>query len=339
MSSSNIVKEYTRLGRIHSSVLSGLAPAIGAMVMGLDELGLILILFIIGIMTHIFGFTANEVIDLEIDKRSPDLKDKPLVKGTIARSGALTYLASSVILAYILTFIFFYLNPDDRSQLELVIPLIFLTISWIAIGAYDLVSKSFIGSDVFLALWPFFLVLFGGSIVTLDLSPILFIVAGLALMQLFIQNIMAGLKDIDHDRKGGGISTPLRFGVKIKSIRMKVPSKFQGYIIGLKFVYISLVFLPFIMEWIRVEPFQLILIIPPVVLTSYLTYLICRSQRFDRKKIIRYIGAHEILAYIIIPLLLINVIGIWFVLVLLILPIIWLRLFLQLMYGGDMPEI
>lgn len=339
MSSSNIVKEYARLGRIHSSVLSGLAPAIGAMVMGLDELVLILIIFLIGIMTHIFGFTANEVIDLEIDKRSPDLKDKPLVKGTITRSGALTYLASSIILAYILTFIFFYLNPDDRTQLELIIPLIFLTISWISIGAYDLVSKSFIGSDVFLALWPFFLVLFGGSIVTLDLTPILFIVAGLAFMQLFIQNIMAGLKDIDHDRKGGGISTPLRFGVKIKSIRMKVPSTFQGYIIGLKFVYLSLVFLPFIMEWIELDTFQLILIIVPVLLTSYLTYLICSTQRFDRKKIIRYIGGHEILAYIIIPLLLINTINLWHVTILIMLPVIWLRIFLQWMYGGIMPEI
>jgi hypothetical protein len=224
-------------------------------------------------------------------------------------------------------------------MLEITIPLIYLTLSWISIGAYDLVSKKFVGSDVLLSLWPFFLVMFGGSIITLDLDPIVYVIAGLAFMQLFIQNIMAGLKDIDHDKKGGGVSTSLRFGVKIKSMLMKIPTGFLVYIIGLKIIYISLIFLPFIMDWIETNTFQIILIIQPVFLTCFLTYLICRTQRFDRKKIIRYIGGHEILAYIIIPLMLIYVIGIWFTLALIILPIIWLRLFLQLMYGGDMPEI
>jgi 4-hydroxybenzoate polyprenyltransferase len=339
MTSSNIVIEYARLGRIHSSVLSGLAPAIGAMVMGLAEIKLIIILFIIGVLTHIFGFTANEIIDIEIDKKSPDLKNKPLVKGTISKSGALIFVISSLILAYIFAVIFFYLKSDDKSQMELIFPIILLTLSWLSIGAYDMVSKKMVGSDALLALWPFFLVLFGGSIISLELSPILYIVAGLAFMQLFIQNIMAGLKDIDHDKKGGGVSTPLRFGVKIKSLSMNVPLSFHGYILFLKIVYISLIFLPFVMEWVDAKPFQIILIMVPVILTSILTYLICRTQRFDREKIIKYIGGHEILAYTIIPLILVDVIGIWFVVALLMLPIIWLRVFLQLMYRGVLPEI
>lgn len=340
MSSSNIVREYARLGRLHSSVLSGLAPAIGAMVMGLEELLLLILLFTIGVMTHIFGFVANEYIDLELDKHSKALKNKPLVKGTITKKGALYYLSSAIVIAYVLTFIFIYLNSNDFGLIEILVPILLLSLSWVSIGLYDLVSKKIIGSDILLALWPFFLVLFGGSIISLELTPLLCIVAGLAFMQLLIQNIMAGLKDLEHDQKGGGISTPIRFGVKLTKNTLVVSKGFQAYIIGLKIIYIGLIFIPVRIDWVQWGPFQIVLIFQPIFITSYLTYLICRSHPFfNRQGIIRLIGAHEILAYSIIPLLIMYEIGLWPTLILLILPIIWLAIFLRWMYGGLMPEI
>ncbi len=339
MYASNIVREYARLGRIHSSILSGLAPVIGAMVMGLVEVWLLILLFLIGIMTHIFGFVANEYIDLDIDRHSTDLSEKPLVKGTISKKGAKSYMIGAIVVAYILTIILFFLGSFKFTILELLVPISFLTLSWVSIGAYDLVSKKYFGADILLALWPFFLCLFGGAVVSLELSPLLYVVAGLAFMQLLIQNIMAGLKDIDHDHKAGGVSTPIRMGVKIKHEQMEITPNFKAFINILKVFYLVLIFSPFIMGWLEWEWIQIILIIAFYSQTYYLSMLICHTQPFDRKQIIRHIGGHEIIAYSIIPVLLMHTIGIWHALVLIIVPVIWLAIFLRLLYGGLMPEI
>ncbi|MCK5561850.1 MAG: UbiA family prenyltransferase [Thermoplasmata archaeon] len=309
------------------------------MVMGLEELLLLILLFTIGIMTHIFGFVANEYIDLELDKHSKALKNKPLVKGTISKKSALFFLSSAIVIAYVLTFIFIYLNSNGFGLIELLVPILLLSLSWVSIGLYDLVSKKFIGSDILLALWPFFLVLFGGSIVTLDLIPILYIVAGLAFMQLLIQNIMAGLKDLEQDQKGGGISTPIRFGVKLNYEIMEIPKNFIAFLNILKVFYLILILLPFIMGWFSWATISFVFIIYLFGLSYYFFMSICHSQQFNRKQIIRYIGGHEIIAYSIIPAMLMDTIGPQRAFFLIILPIVWLAIFLIILYDRLMPEI
>ncbi len=70
------IREYAKLARVHSSVLSGLAPVLGAISVGVMELESLVILFFVGICTHIFGFVFNEYMDVDIDKRAKILKDK-----------------------------------------------------------------------------------------------------------------------------------------------------------------------------------------------------------------------------------------------------------------------
>ena len=43
-----------------------------------------LLLFIIGMIVNIGGQVHNDIIDYDIDKRSKELKERPLVKGTVS---------------------------------------------------------------------------------------------------------------------------------------------------------------------------------------------------------------------------------------------------------------
>ena len=78
---SNLISDYARLLRLPG--LGGLAtPAIfGAISAGIIELPLLAIIFLIGIFTVIYGFVLNDYADVEIDKLTSELYDRPLGQG------------------------------------------------------------------------------------------------------------------------------------------------------------------------------------------------------------------------------------------------------------------
>ena len=62
-------------------------------------------------------------------------------------------------------------------------------------------------------------------------------------------------------------------------------------------------------------------------------------KTFNREKIMRVIGFHEMFAFMVIPFLLLGYIGYIFALFLVFFPAIWLGIFLKIMYGRFMPAI
>ena len=60
---------------------------------------------------------------------------------------------------------------------------------------------------------------------------------------------------------------------------------------------------------------------------------------FNKEKIMRYIGFHEMFTFMTVPFLLIGFIGLTSVLFMVFLPVAWLGVFLFLLYGKLMPEI
>ena len=87
----NIIRIYLRLGRIHSAVLTGLAPAVAAAATGTSlSIYHYLELFLIGLLFHFYLFVYNELRDIAVDKTSEKLKGKPLVNGAIAIKSAKT---------------------------------------------------------------------------------------------------------------------------------------------------------------------------------------------------------------------------------------------------------
>ena len=83
-----MIREYLKIARSFNSFLTGIAPVMGAIAMGKFQLFHLFILFLIGFFGHTFGFVLNDIIDFEIDKRNKELKDRPLISGTISMAKA-----------------------------------------------------------------------------------------------------------------------------------------------------------------------------------------------------------------------------------------------------------
>ena len=179
------IKKYLRLGRIHSSVLTGVTPCVAAAATGVTlSIYHYLELFIIGILFHIFLFVYNELRDITIDKASDKLKGKPLVDGSVTVRNAKTIVILSIALALILTIVFF------RERAIILIPIILLTILFG--GLYDILGKRFLHADYFIATSIFLLAIYGGFSVTQNLSVLVYIICALAFIQMLTQNIVAG---------------------------------------------------------------------------------------------------------------------------------------------------
>jgi len=326
------IRTYLRLGRIHSSVLTGVTPCVVAAATG-DTLSIYhyIELFIIGIIFHIFLFVYNELRDLTIDKASDKLKGKPLVDGSVTVGRAKTIVILSIALTFILTIVFF------RERAIILIPIIFLTILFG--GLSDILGKRFPHADYFIATSIFLLAIYGGFSVTQNLSALVYIICALAFIQMLAQNIVAGLKDVDHDYLAGGISTPLRMGVKIKGKNILIPKKFIVYITILKIIHVMLILTPFIYRMISFETWQIIILLVLVVLTIFFMAQVITIKIFKREKIMRAIAFHEMFAFMVVPFILFSYIGIIGLLILVFFPVVWLGIFLILLYGKLMPVI
>ena len=328
----NTIKAYFRLGRIHSAVLTGLAPVVTAAATGLSlSIYHYVGLFLIGFLFHIFLFVYNEVRDINIDKASKDLKDKPLVDGSISETNAKIVVILSVALVFLFSITFFY------EQSLFLIP---LSLAALLFGAlYDALGKRVPHADYFIATMLCLVALYGSFSVESTLNIFVCIIALLAFSQMLINNIIAGLKDVDHDHLAGGLSTPLRMKVRVENNKFIVSKQFIVYILVLKTTHIALTFIPFYYAMMPFEIWQfyltfLVVIIAVVFMLRFLT-----MKTFDRVKLMRFIGFHEMFAFMVIPFLLYAFIGTVATIFLLFFPIFWLGVFLIFMYGKLMPGI
>jgi hypothetical protein len=84
---------------------------------------------------------------------------------------------------------------------------------------------------------------------------------------------------------------------------------------------------------------QFFIVLVLIVIAVFFMIRLLTMKIFNREKIMRTIGFHEIFAFMVIPFLLLDYIGYEATLVLIFLPVIWLGVFLVIMYGRLMPAI
>jgi len=104
---SRIIKEYAKLSSAHFALLTSIIPVSGALAMGETRFSHLLILFMIGLFAHIYGFAFNHYNDIKIDGLTPLLKERPLPSGTINKKHAALYIVTVLLLGFLLTFCFF----------------------------------------------------------------------------------------------------------------------------------------------------------------------------------------------------------------------------------------
>ncbi len=315
---SSIVK-YFRLIRFQTAAVTALTPVIGGMVMGQRNVFLLLILFFIGLLYHIYGFVLNEYIDIEIDKKSLDLKEKPLVSGAITKNTSLFIVLSACFSAIILTILFF----------PYVVTIALLLAAILSGAVYDIFGKKVLGSDFILAFGFFSLCLMGASTTSNDFTSLVYLVSSIYFVHIVFNNaVEGGIKDIIHDSIAGAQTLAIRLGVQVSNKKLKVTKKFIFFAVSIKCVFMVL----FVLLWIHPEVtilslyWYILLIVVSIFLILLMfssIYKFLYTTKFDRSVLKKMFSVHEISSYSLLVISLSPLIGSWAVVSLILLPLVW----------------
>lgn len=323
------LKEFAKLSRIQN-VGTSIIAVMGALTVkgiNLDFLDF-LMLFLMAAIINIGGQIINDIKDFEIDKNSKELQERPLVKGTISIKAAIIIVLICLVLLLFIAFLYF----------GGIIALIVLFSSMFFGYLYNVFSKKIPGSDVFLSISFALFFLYGAIVVTdnfqsfRDIGLITWIVAGMVLIHVQIQNsFQGGLKDAKNDRESGAKTLAVFLGVKVNT-KLYIPFSFKAICITLDILMIVLAIIPLLIFTFQYSIMQQVLLILAMIAMLYSAIKLLTMKTFDRKKIKSTLRNHEITRYVLVPIILLNIIGITWALFLILFPMIWLLFFNYLLY-------
>lgn len=322
------ISEYFVLLRFPG--LGGLAipPVIAALTVGNFDLFTLFLLFLLGAYSSIFGFVLNDFVDVEVDKKSEDLKKRPLVSGTISKQAAL-WICFTCIMLTMLTF-FFLFYGKEITYLRF-ISIICILVAWLLGSIYDVYGKKIFASDTLVALSVSFIFLTG--VFAVNKQPTLFtwIIFVLTFNNLFHMNaVEGGIKDADHDVLMDVNNIALRSGVTVDGTSLHIPFKFKLLAMMVRLSSIFLLFIPFLFFDEPYVLWQLIVLALASIGVLFFSVKLLSLTHFDRNIIRKYISIQSFLRYSLVPLMLLSIIGIIPALILIFLPILWYLVFTPL---------
>ena len=318
---------YARLLRIPG--IGGLAipPVIGAISVGVFDLYKLLLLFIIGALSALFGFILNDYVDIDVDKKCADLKDKPLVSGEISAKTTILICIFFVLISYLLIGILWYNQTIDHYRFN---ALLSVFIAGVLGVIYNFYGKKFAGSDFLVALAMGFMFLFGALSVGQP-NIITWIIFILTFNNLLHMNaIEGGIKDSDHDHMMGVKNIALGSGVKVHGYNITIPHVFKLFSLSIRSFTAILLFLPFIYFGYDYFIWQIIVLLLAIIGVYYLSIKLITIKQFNRDKIRKYIAGQAFLRYSLVPIMLISIIGFEKSIILIFFPIIWYIVFAPL---------
>jgi 4-hydroxybenzoate polyprenyltransferase len=325
-------REYIKLIRPYGILFLGFTPVFGAICNGEIRFVHLFLLLLIGLLGHIFVFVQNDYLDVEVDSHSKYVVQRPLISGTVSRSNARVLYLGSLLISFVLAGVFFF------SLLSIVL----LLSSFVLMTAYNKYSKRVMGMEYVLGAAVFLYGIYGASTVSDSISLFAIIISGVAFLQwVFSVGVSANLKDVEFDTKLGIRTTPVFFGVYAVGNQLKKPLSFQFYTYGLKLVHLFLVitlfFLGFSSQQLAGYPLPLLGVLVLAGLLLFTTWGILTTPLDKRNQMLRYEGAHEGLALLLIPFVLLSYLvdhfGLFFPVFLLLLFIAWPLLCLRFLFG------
>ena len=335
---SPIIKEYARLLRIPGLGGLSIAPAFGAISVGVLEIQQLSLLFLIGALAAIYGFVLNDYMDVKIDTLSKELHNRPLVKGTVSKNAALIICSLAFIMALIIIFMFFY-----GDYLSFYYGFMCIILSAIFGTLYNIYGKRIIGSDFLLALSEALLVLFGALMVVHDgaLTIFTWIIFILTFNQLLYMNaVEGGIKDADHDHLMKVNNIALASGVKVtEDNKLIITPIFRAFGLGIRLFSVILVYIPFVFYKETFEPWQIFILTILVIGMLYSSAKLLFLKEFKRNNIRKLIVSQTFLRYSLVPIMLIpfiatltttTLLGIIYALILTIFPFLWYIVFTPL---------
>lgn len=330
---------YFRLARIQTAGVTATVPvwgylagshATGVFVTALGEWPVLLVLAALGISAHFFGFVHNELADREVDAKAAYQRPKPLPQGEIPLS-----FAWALALAGLVAGLFWAFLLAMSAG-----PWVFLLSGAAAMFAagYNVWGKSVVGGDVFLSASIACFVLSGAAVagdlnVIRGAGPIL--VAGLIGLIIFFNNALeGGYKDHPSDEVSG--KRTLVLALRKRGAKHARPDGPLGLAhISAHGVMFALVAIMLLGPFASVSfPFDLARIAAAAVMTAGMSGLYARGiMAADRKRMLASFAAHEMLAVLLFPLILVPFFAPLLALALFLAPLAWFLAFNRALYG------
>jgi 4-hydroxybenzoate polyprenyltransferase len=313
----------------------GFSPVFGAIANGEFTFQHLTILFIIGLLVHIFTFVQNDYYDFEIDSKSKYVSNRPLPTGGISQKTAFFIFVSSFILSLILAIVFFFTFYS----------FIVVLLSFLLVTLYNKYSKRLSGMEYILGTGVFTYGIFGALTVSNSITYLAILISAMGFMQwIFSVGISANLKDVEFDSKVGIRTTPMVFGVHVSDKKLMIPVTFSLYAFGIKLIHILIAVIPFVLGYTSIFVYGLpipgICFVIISVSLLYLTLKILSTPMLKRDKMLIYVGLQEGLAILLIPIALMSHltenIAVIPTILLILLLIFWPLLWFRLLFGKRM---
>ncbi len=321
------ISAYATLFRIPG--LGGLAipPVIAALTVGIFDFYQLAMLFLIGVFSVIYGFILNDYVDMNVDRLSKELKDRPLVSGKIQPSAVIWICFSCIILTFLCFFILFYNKTITHFRFFSVLCII---IAWFFGSVYNQYGKKIVGSDFFVALSVAFVFLCGAYAYGFP-NLYTWIIFVLTFNHLLHMNaVEGGIKDADHDYIMGVKNIASKMGVKVIEKKLIIPASFKAFSLGIRLFSIFLLFLPFVFFDEQYAIWQIVILAIASLGVLSFTIMLLSLKVFDRNLIRKYISILSFLRFSLVPLMLIHLIGFIPSIILIMFPIVWYIVFTPL---------
>jgi len=203
---------------------------------------------------------------------------------------------------------------------------------------YNIYSKKLPGADLFLSFNMSLFLLFGAIVVIddfqglQDIGMITWVVFALTFIHVFLMNALGGgLKDAKNDRDSGAKTLAIHLGVNAND-KLYIPITYKLIILLFEFSTIIFVFITFFLFDFEYSIIQLIFIILLIIFMVFSTLKLLNIKTFNRKKIMYYNRNHELAGYVLVPIVLFNIIGFFWVGFLIFFPIVWFIVFNYIFY-------
>ena len=286
------------------------------------------VVFLIGLFSHLVGYILNDIADIEVDKKSTELKQKPLVSGRISKKNALLIAIIGTIITYLLTIYYF---PYIRTLLILIV------VTFLAI-IYNFYGKKIPGSDFIVAGTVAIFCLFGASTVNEPFSNLIYFVCLVLFFDVvFINVVEGGLKDVDHDYLSGAKTLATVAGVKVREGELFITKKFLTFAYSIRIIYILMIILlgfdPEIDIWLSNNYVLIILVIILMFLVLFSSAIFLHQKVFDRSKMKKIYGGINAATGVLLIVMVYPIIGWEIALFLIIYPVIWYSVFNKMLYG------
>lgn len=290
----------------------------------------LIVLLTIALLTNLWGFIHNDICDIEIDRTSKALSNRPLVCGSVSIRAAW----GIVVICILSTFACVVLTT--RAPWATAI----LFFSVVLGFQYNVWSKRLPGSDILFAASTALIALLGASLVaggSVEINrswAMVWTVMSIQFFDYLIFNAGATLKDVKNDRAQSAITMATFFGVYVReNDALSIPRRFQVYIVTLRAVSIAILFVSPVWTGILFNPIQHMLLIFVALASLFLTVRSVNLTSFDRNAIGNRWVQQDATGKLLIPLLLFPLAGFWGCILLIVVPFLWFLVVNALLYS------